>query len=406
MDKITRLTELKKLLDNGLLTQEEFDNYKAELISNKSEGNEFQQENVVIETESTKVEENTIIENENENETKTIDKQKDEKSQKEYVNKLNDTKTNHSYGRYILAIAFFLGGGFFIFYHFVLKEKWSNEDSIMTNEGSKANETNTRFTYLREPVDALESGLVTGISSEQELYAYLDEVANYWCSEFKKAKLFQNENRRFEEMLKIDRCISAYPLGFNEGLIMPNDLPAELCEKAREYFQNKVVELGFDSSWDEGANEDKQEVSNEEPEETYYWRSSDYNEEQFNREREESESESNQNYYKSSNEVKVEKEELYKTTIIRNPETRLDIANVFWKKNYTLFDKLTDEPIFPFKKGEKITYKIYCSSNESLTPEYVELSPEQLERKMAYKFANLENCNKWIESKKRKLKKN
>jgi hypothetical protein len=402
MDKITRLTELKKLLDDGLLTQEEFDNYKTELISVKSEENKFQQKNVVIETETTKVEENTIIENE----AKTTDKQQDEKSQKEYVKKLNDTKTNHSYGRYILAIAFFLGGGFFIFYHFVLKEKWSNEESIMSNEASKANETNTRFTYLREPVDELESGSVTGIKSEQELYNYLDEVAKYWCSEFKKAKQFQNENKRFEEMLKVDRCINAFPLGFTEGVIMPNDLPMELSQKATNYFQNKVVELGFNYSWNEGANEDKQEVSNEEPEETYYWRSSDYNEEQFNREREESESESNQNYYKSSNEVKVEKEELYKTTIIRNPETRLDIANVFWKKNYTLFDKLTDEPIFPFKKGEKITYKIYCSSNESLTPEYVELSPEQLERKMAYKFANLENCNKWIESKKRKLKKN
>ncbi len=295
MDKITRLTELKKLLDDGLLTQEEFDNYKTELISVKSEENKFQQKNVVIETETTKVEENTIIENE----AKTTDKQQDEKSQKEYVKKLNDTKTNHSYGRYILAIAFFLGGGFFIFYHFVLKEKWSNEESIMSNEASKANETNTRFTYLREPVDELESGSVTGIKSEQELYNYLDEVAKYWCSEFKKAKQFQNENKRFEEMLKVDRCINAFPLGFTEGVIMPNDLPMELSQKATNYFQNKVVELGFNYSWNESVSEEKQKVSDEEPDETYYWRSSDYNEEQFNREREISESESNQDYYKA-----------------------------------------------------------------------------------------------------------
>ena len=100
-----------------------------------------------------------------------------------------------------------------------------------------------------------------------------------------------------------------------------------------------------------------------------------------------------------------EKETLYKTPIARSPEPRKDFANVFWQREYTLFDKLTDEPIFPYKKNGAIIYKIYCSTNESLTAEYVEYSPEQLQNKTAYKFLNLDNCNKWIESKKRKLNK-
>jgi hypothetical protein len=115
---------------------------------------------------------------------------------------------------------------------------------------------------------------------------------------------------------------------------------------------------------------------------------------------------SNQNEVDFSNYGGGEKEELFKTNIKRNPEPRLDVANVFWTKKYTLFDKLTDEPIYPYKKNDLIIYKIYCSTNESLIAEYVELTPEQLENKVAYKFANLENCSRWIESKKGKLKKN
>jgi hypothetical protein len=124
-------------------------------------------------------------------------------------------------------------------------------------------------------------------------------------------------------------------------------------------------------------------------------------------------------YYYNSNEFKEtvqetepknskiqETEILYKTTILRSPESRKDFANVFWNKEYTLFDKLTDEPIFAYKKNGLLIYKIYCTTSESLVAEYVELSPEQLQKKTAYKFLNFENCNKWIESKKRKLNKN
>jgi hypothetical protein len=93
--------------------------------------------------------------------------------------------------------------------------------------------------------------------------------------------------------------------------------------------------------------------------------------------------------------------ETNRTEIIikRNPEQRLDVANVFWKKEYTLFDLITDEPIFPITKGGLTIYQIYYSSNEDPTPHFGEFTPEQLEEHLFYKFKNKENCIKFCDSK-------
>ena len=93
--------------------------------------------------------------------------------------------------------------------------------------------------------------------------------------------------------------------------------------------------------------------------------------------------------------------EINRTEIIikRNPEQRLDVANVFWKKEYTLFDLITDEPIFPITKGGRTIYQIYYSSIEDPTPHFGEFTPEQLEEHLFYKFKNKENCIKFCDSK-------
>ena len=51
--------------------------------------------------------------------------------------------------------------------------------------------------------------------------------------------------------------------------------------------------------------------------------------------------------------------------IKRDPSAK-DYANVFYKSKYTLFDLLTDKPIFPNSKG---IYNIYYASNEEPTPQ-------------------------------------
>lgn len=94
-------------------------------------------------------------------------------------------------------------------------------------------------------------------------------------------------------------------------------------------------------------------------------------------------------------------EEVVSNQIIRNPDTRKDFANVFWKKEYTLFDFSTDEPIFPIKKEGKLVYQIYYSTNEDPRPYYREISPEQLENLSVYKFKSRENCMIFCNSKKK-----
>jgi hypothetical protein len=246
MDVITKIIELKKLLDDGLLTLEEFNRYKSELIAGNSEIKKSETKiNEKIPAENISSAGNTIAQKVN----FTNNKAEDINAKNRYVKDLNHSQTNHSYGRYILVISLFLVFIGFTSYNLYFKEKWAKEER--NNNGNES----VKFTYLTEPVDKLESRSVTGLSNEKELYSYLDDVAVYWSSEWVKAKQFQNENKRFEEMLKVDRCINAYPLGFTEGLIMLNDLPMELSEKAREHFQSKLKELGFDPNWENDSNQ-------------------------------------------------------------------------------------------------------------------------------------------------------
>jgi len=91
-------------------------------------------------------------------------------------------------------------------------------------------------------------------------------------------------------------------------------------------------------------------------------------------------------------------------TIIRDPDSRKDYANVFWKRKYTLFDLITDEPIFPvIEKGVKV-YKIYYSSNEDPNPHQGSFSEEQLENLLYYKFSDESTCLEFCNSKKQQSK--
>ena len=84
--------------------------------------------------------------------------------------------------------------------------------------------------------------------------------------------------------------------------------------------------------------------------------------------------------------------------ILRDPDSRKDYANVFWKQKYTLFDLITDEPIFPvIKNGQKI-YKIYYSSNEDPNPYQGSFTENQLENHLFYKFKNKSSCMEFCKS--------
>lgn len=81
--------------------------------------------------------------------------------------------------------------------------------------------------------------------------------------------------------------------------------------------------------------------------------------------------------------------------INRDPRKK-DFANVFWNREYTLFDLLTDEPISPDKNR---CYDIWYSSNEDPTPHHKLFSIDELIHFYFYKFKNEGNCVKWCDSK-------
>ena len=99
----------------------------------------------------------------------------------------------------------------------------------------------------------------------------------------------------------------------------------------------------------------------------------------------------------TSEETKTSSES--KNEIKRNPDPRKDFANVYWNKNYTLFDMITDEPIFPIKKNGNLIYQIYHATNEDPRPIYGEFTIDELEQLTQYKFSNKLSCQKFCDSK-------
>jgi hypothetical protein len=76
------------------------------------------------------------------------------------------------------------------------------------------------------------------------------------------------------------------------------------------------------------------------------------------------------------------------TSTERDPRAK-DVANVFYNPNFTLFDLLTDEPIFPDSDG---LFDIWYSSNEDPSPYNIVLSKNQLINHRYYKFKTKANC--------------
>ena len=95
----------------------------------------------------------------------------------------------------------------------------------------------------------------------------------------------------------------------------------------------------------------------------------------------------------------AQKWEEVKAPIKINPNPRGGSQNVFFNKNYTLFDQMTNEPIYPINRNGSIIYQIYFSSNEDPRPYYGEFTPEKLETHLFYKFKDRESCMKFCDSK-------
>lgn len=72
-----------------------------------------------------------------------------------------------------------------------------------------------------------------------------------------------------------------------------------------------------------------------------------------------------------------------------------DVANVFWKKQFQLYDFVTDAPIMPkIVKGSKV-YTIYYASNEDKQPRRGIFTESELEKLLRYKFIDQASCEKF-----------
>jgi uncharacterized membrane protein YhaH (DUF805 family) len=85
--------------------------------------------------------------------------------------------------------------------------------------------------------------------------------------------------------------------------------------------------------------------------------------------------------------------------LVKDPRSK-DVANVFWKRGFTLIDFSSNEPIFPELVNNQFIYKIYYSSNEDPIPYYGEYTEQELENHYYYKFINKASCLKFCNSKK------
>jgi TonB family protein len=144
MDKVTQLLELKRLFDNGLLTKEEFDKVKVDLISQQMDSS-IVQNNDAAESTNTHGKQEVIEKIVDRNEKDISDVEVDKSSEIDYVKNLEDLKTNHSYGRYIIGILLFIGFVGVSSYNFYFKEKWGkeSEESGQTEESMKIDIKNT-----------------------------------------------------------------------------------------------------------------------------------------------------------------------------------------------------------------------------------------------------------------------
>jgi hypothetical protein len=87
-----------------------------------------------------------------------------------------------------------------------------------------------------------------------------------------------------------------------------------------------------------------------------------------------------------------------KSPVKINPSPTRGSQNVFFNKNYTLFDQITNDIIYPVNKNGVVVYQIYFSSEEDPRPYYGEFTPEKLEKHLFYKFKDRESCMKFCDS--------
>jgi hypothetical protein len=105
---------------------------------------------------------------------------------------------------------------------------------------------------------------------------------------------------------------------------------------------------------------------------------------------------------KNADQTKTGKKSQTESTgkLFRGHESK-DRKNVYWQRDFSLFDMLTDEEIHPTNVNGRLIYRIYYASNERPFLQYGEFDAESLEKLLYYKFKTKKSCLEFCNSRKK-----
>ncbi len=135
-EQINKLNELGDLLSTGAITKDEFNILKAKVLNQN-----YKPIAPVIPVESENAHK---IEFTGLNEVNSALNSASEIKDLHHVNELKTTKTSPSFWRYILAIIFFISGGYYIAYKLYFQEKWANEHITESQQSTFSDQPNSQ----------------------------------------------------------------------------------------------------------------------------------------------------------------------------------------------------------------------------------------------------------------------
>ncbi len=204
MDKIESLSNLKMLLDEKLISQEEYDKLKLQLLQD---------------------EESTIQEV-----SKIIFGKKNVKSELEenydFQEITSQMKAKARIPKWLNIFFFVIIIGLVLFYNLY--------DTGVINFHKKDSGYNTNK-----------------LQTYDDLEGYVNKEADEYCEQWKKASSYQNSSRRWDEQLYVDGLINNFMLSGIRETIKSNDLPENYEKKVFELFERKMKECGWSYSRDE-----------------------------------------------------------------------------------------------------------------------------------------------------------
>jgi hypothetical protein len=206
MDKLEELKKLKKMLDDGLLTQHEYNSLKDEIIVGDTQKEHKTKENPV---ESTQASAQTSNESKNYEELKDV-----------YDSQL--PKGNGTFNKYAKTILFVSLG------ILVLVALLYDKGLINFNRVSGKKEYDT-----------------DNIKNLEDLKGYVSQRAESTCKEFHEIIKYKNEEKKHKKWYYLDEDVLNFEFTIIPLVVQNNDLPDDYAKQVRVMFDDQLKACGY-----------------------------------------------------------------------------------------------------------------------------------------------------------------